>query len=186
VPVPIFLPYFPDLKMTRKLGGTPLLLLVLVLVGQATLLSQRLDQPADIRQLIDQSTIVFVGKCVETKSRWDDAARLILTDSTFEVTDYLKGDGETRITITEPGGTLPERNMTMTVPGMAQFRKDEEVVVFTRTLNKLNRVVGGSQGKRMINTEDGTGSKRVGTKSLKDFLEELRAIISEPLQPVGQ
>ena len=158
---------------------------LLLLAGAQILFAQQPVQPINLRQLVDQADIVFVGKCVATRSRWDDALRIILTDSTFEVVDYLKGGGETRITITELGGALPERNLGMMVPGMAQFREDEEVVLFVRAVNELNRVVGGARGKYSIDTQRGTGAKSVGRKPLASFLADLHGMISQRPQPDG-
>ena len=111
----------------------------------ATVLTQG-TAPSEIRSLVARADMVLVGTCVSTRSRWDNEARMILTDVTLEVARYLKGSGGSRLTLIVPGGELPERNFGMVAPGMAQFREDEEVILFARLVAGAVRVELPSKG----------------------------------------
>src|SRR5262249_3534306 len=92
-----------------------------------------LEVPPNLGEMVAHAHAIFLGTCETSVSRWDDATRTIFTDSTFAVTQYLKGDLGPRITLTEPGGVLPQMNLMMVIPHFPHFHAGEEVVVFVWT-----------------------------------------------------
>ena len=50
------------------------------------------DAAPDLQLMVSQANTIFLGVCVHAQSRWDDATRMILTDYTFGVEQYLKGN----------------------------------------------------------------------------------------------
>ena len=143
----------------------------------ATALTQE-TASSEIRSLAARSEMILLGTCVSTRSRWDNEARMILTDVTLEVARYLKGSGRSRLTLIVPGGELPERNFGMVAPGMTQFRENEEVIVFARLVDGAVHVVGGAQGKYLIRVRPGTGTKTIRRRPLRRVIEDIERVVS--------
>jgi hypothetical protein len=123
-----------------------------------------------------QSSAIFLGVCNYSKSRWDEAKRMIFTDSTFRVKEYLKGDLGSVVTITELGGVLPEFNLALTVPHSPQFYAGEEVILFIWTDPQgIHRVLGASQGKCSVRADPATGDKTVQGVPLEEFLRHIES-----------
>ena len=81
---------------------------------------------------VENSSAIFVGRCIRTESRWDTSGKHILTYSTFAVDKMIKGTAQpTReITIVTPGGTVGHvRQESIGVPSFAQ---GDENVLFVR------------------------------------------------------
>lgn len=135
----------------------------------------------DLKRMVSQSDAIFLGVCTTSRSRWDEAKRTIFTDSTFLVGEYMKGDFGPTITITEPGGVLPEFNLgMMIVPQVPQFRAGEEVALFV-VINPSGvfRVLGGLQGKHAIGIDHDTGDKMIQGMHVKEFLHRIDSHLAE-------
>src|SRR5262245_11962096 len=133
-------------------------------------------QDPSMTRFAAESTAVLHGVCIHNAARWDGQRRMIVTDTTIRAVEYLKGNLGSTITVSEPGGELPERNLAMTVPHVARFQRGEEVVVFVwRDPGGAYRVVGGAQGKYTVDRDPATGTKRVGQLPLATVIENLRA-----------
>jgi hypothetical protein len=130
-----------------------------------------------LEELTLRSDVILTGKCIASQSRWDDQARMVMTDSVFAVDRYLKGQGSATITVTAPGGALPDRNLVMTIPGMVEFSPKEEVLLFlAKTRSRNYTVYGLSQGKFVIQTDAKTADKTVGKQPLTKVLAEVDRI----------
>jgi hypothetical protein len=129
-----------------------------------------------LAQMVSQAHAIFLGTCSSSQSRWDEAKRMIFTDSTFLVQEYLKGNLGPVVTLTEPGGVLPEWNLEMIVPDFPQFHEGEEVVLFIWTdPHGTHQVLGASRGEHNVTVEPATGKKMVDGECLEEFLLRIRA-----------
>lgn len=128
----------------------------------------------DLRQMAHQSSAIFLGICNYSQSSWDETKRMIFTDSTFLVKEYLKGNLGPVVTITEMGGVLPEFNLAMIVPHFPQFYEGEEVILFVWTdPQRIHQVLGASQGEYSVRVDPTTGDETVQGAPLEEFLRHI-------------
>jgi hypothetical protein len=112
-----------------------------------------------VQDMVNQSDVIAIGNCVETRSVWVD--RTLVTLATFSVTENLKGDGASTITIELPGGIDANRAVpiAMTYPGAPNLTPGENAFVFLTATGEVAgsyNVAGFSQGKfSIITDEDG-------------------------------
>lgn len=102
---------------------------------------------ADAAQLAREADTVVHARVVESKSRWDDSRRHIVTESVLEVVEAWKGKTGRRVTVLTRGGVVDD--IDATVVGEAEFERGAEVVVFLHALGggKRFRVAAMAQGK---------------------------------------
>lgn len=112
-----------------------------------------------IQDMVNQSDVIAIGSCVETKSVWVD--RALVTLATVSVGETLKGAELGTITVELPGGVDANRAVpiAMTYPGAPSISPGENVFLFLtatgETAGSYN-VAGFSQGKfSIVNNEDG-------------------------------
>lgn len=86
--------------------------------------------------VVNESPLIVRGRTGDSYSQWDKSGRgQIFTYTSFAVSEVLKGDlKETRILLRQPGGSAGE--IEMNVPGTANFKSDEDVVVLLGERNK--------------------------------------------------
>ena len=116
--------------------------------------------PMSLPQIVEDAGKIFVGKCTEVKSGKDPESRFIVTWTTFEVSQRIKGEvGETE-TIKQIGGTHEGITLTSFTP---KFRVGEEVLLFVYPESSLGltSAVGLDQGKFNIYTDRKTGKRKV-------------------------
>ena len=110
-----------------------------------------------VQDMVAQSDVIAVGNCVETKSVWID--RSLVTLATVSVTENLKGNESSNITVALPGGVDVNRKIpvAMTYPGAPQMTPGENVFLFLTASDEVPggyTVAGFSQGKFSIVTDD--------------------------------
>ncbi len=115
------------------------------------------------RAMTDAAALILTGRCVEVRSAWE--GRTLVTLATLEVTDVLKGDAPSRVTITLPGGIDATRRfpVAMTYAGAPQIMVGEDVFLFLGRENEIGSgltVVGFSQGKFSV-VEDADAGRAV-------------------------
>src|SRR6185436_8834011 len=83
-----------------------------------------------VQDMVNQSDVIAIGSCIETKSVWVD--RTLVTLATFSVSESLKGNGASTITIELPGGVDANRAVpiAMTYPGAPSITPGENAFVF--------------------------------------------------------
>ena len=126
-----------------------------------------------LQDMVTQSDVIAIGNCVETKSVWVD--RSLVTLATISVSESLKGDGASTITVELPGGVDANRKfpVAMTYPGAPSVTPGEDVFLFLTASGQVAgsyNVAGFSQGKFSIVTdEDGVQmvSRNLSKTSLK-------------------
>ena len=110
-----------------------------------------------MNDMIDQSDLIAIGSCIDTKSAWVD--RALVTLATISVAETLKGAEMGTITVALPGGIDANRKfpIAMTYPGAPRVTTGENVFLFltadTQTLGAYT-VTGFSQGKFSIAKDD--------------------------------
>jgi len=128
-----------------------------------------------VQDMVNQSDVIAIGSCVETKSVWVD--RSLVTLATVSVSESLKGNETSTITVALPGGVDANRTIpiAMTYPGAPQIQPGENVFLFltasTDVVPGSYTVAGFSQGKfSIITDEDGIQvvSRDLTKTALKD------------------
>jgi hypothetical protein len=110
-----------------------------------------------LEDMVTQSDVIAIGNCIETKSVWVD--RCLVTLATVSVTESLKGNEGSEITVALPGGVDANRKIpiAMTYPGAPQIRPGENVFLFLTSASEVAgsyTVAGFSQGKFSIVTDE--------------------------------
>jgi hypothetical protein len=126
-----------------------------------------------VQDMTNQSDVIAIGNCVETRSVWVD--RSLVTLATVSISESLKGNEASTITVALPGGVDANRAVpiAMTYPGAPQITPGENVFLFLTNSDEVPgsyTVAGFSQGKFSIVTdEDGeqTVSRDLRKTSLK-------------------
>ena len=122
----------------KTLGATLLLALV-PLQASATI-----SRAVSFDEKVDQASAIVLGKCVETTSRWDPTGKWILTYSTFQIEDQLKGQRAQQITLVTPGGVVD--GIHQETIGVPKFATGGDHVVFVRNTNAGPTVLYFDQG----------------------------------------
>jgi hypothetical protein len=109
-----------------------------------------------LEDLASQSQSVVHGKVARTWSAWDSSQQVIWTHYEVEVSDSLKGPAQSKLVLSEPGGTVGETSML--IAGTPVYEVGEEIVLFTEaTPIGYARTCGWGQGKFKVSTaQDGT------------------------------
>jgi len=112
-----------------------------------------------VQDMVNQSDVIAIGNCVETRSVWVD--RTLVTLATVSISESLKGSESSTITVALPGGVDANRKIpiAMTYPGAPQMTPGENVFLFLTATGEVPgsyTVAGFSQGKfSIITDEDG-------------------------------
>ena len=127
-----------------------------------------------IDQMIDQSDVIAIGSCVDTRSVWID--RTLTTLTTISVSETLKGAELGAITVALPGGIDANRKVpiAMTYPGAPQIAPGEDVFLFLNANAETTgsyTVTGFSQGKFSI-VKDEDGNRFVTRELSKTMLKD--------------
>ncbi len=158
----------------KKITFASCLLVVIALLVSASWPSNAVDAPPQdvlptpdttlavalsIEDMTNQSDVIAIGNCVETKSVWVD--RTLVTLATVSVTESLKGNETADLTVTLPGGVDANRAIpiAMTYPGAPRMTPGEDVLLFLTASGEVAgsySVAGFSQGKfSIVKDEDG-------------------------------
>ena len=136
--------------------------------------------PAQLDEIVDKATVAFEGRCVGNRSERDPMTGLVVTYTTFEVVDRLKGGvGSTHI-IKQVGGSLPDGSFHYKVDGVPTFSVGEEYVVFLAGVSSkgFSSPIALAQGRFGI--RKGASGREVGNG--RDF-KQLTARIPQAQVP---
>ena len=109
--------------------------------------------------MVDQSDVIAIGNCQETKSVWVDGT--LVTLATVSVSETLKGAESGNLTVVLPGGVDANRQFPVAVsyPGAPRLTPGENVFLFLNSDVDYGlgyNVAGFAQGKfSIVNDEDG-------------------------------
>ena len=156
-----------------------LAVLVIALIGaipvrSATVLPMYLDE------LIDRSAVAFEGTCTANRTERDPATGLVVTYTTFDVRDGLKGAVGSTHEIKQIGGTLPDESVQFSVKGIPSFEVGEDYVVFLAGVSSagFSSPMGLSQGRFGVKAEGAT--RRVGNgRDFRDMAARMLARVPE-------
>lgn len=109
--------------------------------------------------LIQEAAIIVTGHCTRLQSQWLD--RTLVTIATISVTEVLKGQAGSEVTVVLPGGIDSHRRVpvAMSYPGAPEIRQQENVLLFLRPESRVPHgyaIVGFSQGKLTV-ADNGLG-----------------------------
>jgi hypothetical protein len=126
-----------------------------------------------LEDMVNQSDVIAIGSCTETKSVWVD--RSLVTLATISVAENLKGTETSTLTVALPGGVDANRKIpvAMTYPGAPQIRPGEDVFLFLTSSGEVAgsyTVAGFSQGKFSIVTDE-NGERMVSRDLTKTSLQ---------------
>ena len=137
------------------IGFAGLLLLVFACAGSLKLLATTVER-FTLEDLSLRSHAIVQGVVRGSRSFWTSDRRLILTSTTLEVTETLKGQPGRIIEVTTVGGQVGET--ALHVSGMPAFTAGENAIVFMENSGAYLTVLGMSQGKFTISNEQARNS----------------------------
>ena len=112
-----------------------------------------------LEDMVDQSDVIAIGNCLETKSVWVDGT--LVTLATVSVSESLKGAAAGNLTVVLPGGIDANRQIPVAVsyPGAPRLTPGENAFLFLNSDVDYGlgyNVAGFAQGKfSIVNDEDG-------------------------------
>ena len=126
--------------------------------------------------LIQEAAIIVTGRCTQLQSQWVD--RDLVTLATISVSEVLKGQSGSQVTVVLPGGIDSKRKfpVAMSYPAAPEILQQENVLLFLMPETRVGNgyaVVGFSQGKFTL-AENATGQK-VATQDLRGLNLQNRA-----------
>lgn len=132
--------------------------------------------PLQLDEVIDTSTTVLEGTCVENRSERDPATDLVVTYTTFEVKDVMKGHAAARHTIKQLGGSLPGEGLRYRVEGVPTFTVGEDYVVFLAGTSSagFSSPIGLNQGRFRI-TQEGAVRRAGNGRDLREMTSRMAA-----------
>lgn len=143
----ISVPQFESATMLNRMLFTCLLCFLSALPARATSVL-----PLYLDQIIDGAAIAFQGSCIGNRVERDIQSGMIVTYTTFQVQDVLKGQVAPVHTIKQIGGRLAAAAGSIEVrqfEGVPQFEVGESYVVFLYGVSAagFSSPVGLAQGK---------------------------------------
>ena len=130
--------------MLKRILAACLLGLAFAIPAQATSVL-----PLYLDEIVDQSAVVFQGVCMENRSARDPATGMIVTYTTFQVVDKLKGAVGATHTIKQIGGELPGERVGFKIQSVPTFAVGESYVVFLAGVSQagFSSPIGLGQGR---------------------------------------
>ena len=103
-------------------------------------------------EIIDTSTVAFQGTCTGNRTERDPLTNFVVTYTTFDVKDVLKGAVQTTHTIKQIGGKMPAGELSFHVDGVPTFVVGEDYVVFLAGVSSagFSSPIGLAQGNFMV------------------------------------
>ena len=126
---------------------------------------------AEVKALSKGADVILTGKVTKQQSEWTQNKSRIITKTTIQVSEYLKGNRTNGvIVVNHPGGEVD--GVGELYSHMPEFQNDEEVLLFLKKDNKSNdyKVFAGEDGKVSL-LKDKSGemmtASRIPLNSLK-------------------
>jgi hypothetical protein len=171
----------------RKLVPLLLLLLSMSKVHAMSVLPMYLDD------IVHDAAVAFEGECIGNRSEMDAKMGVVVTYTTFKVTEVLKGKLEATHTIKQLGGIASGQMYRL--PGMTTFVEGAPYVVFLYGISNagFSSPVGLSQGQFTIRESAG-GKELSNGRDFKDMLrpeavdrlpQKVKKGVQQPLSPLS-
>jgi hypothetical protein len=125
------------------------------------LLSATISEATTVERLTLEDLTLRAGAIVQgtvqgSQAHWDSAQRVILTTTTIQVSEAIKGRPPSVIQITTVGGRIG--NSVLHVAGMPKFRPGETAILFAEQSGSFVTVLGLNQGKFSVTGGDAENS----------------------------
>ena len=132
--------------------------------------------PLYLDEMIDTSTTAFEGRVIANRTERDPATKLVVTYTTFEVLDLLKGNVGAKHEIKQIGGSLPDEALQYRVQGIPTFSAGDTYVVFLAGVSPIgfSSPIGLSQGRFGVH-EHATGRRVANGRDFKDMTSRMTA-----------
>lgn len=165
--------------MNRKI-----IIALLLALAFATAATAATVRPMLLDEIIDTAATAFHGRCIANRTELDPATNLVVTFTTFEVSDVLKGQVTATHVIKQIGGTLPDGRSGMLVQGVPRFVVGEEYVVFLAGVSSMgfSSPIGLSQGN--FSVQQSAAGKTIATGA--DFRELTAKMPLAAMPPAGK
>jgi hypothetical protein len=133
--------------------------------------------PLYLDEMADGAAVAFEGRCLANRSEVDAATGLVVTYTTFEVRDALKGSPGATHEIKQVGGALPGDGAQYRVPGVPRFEVGGDYVVFLAGVSSagFSSPMGLAQGRFTVHARDKV--RRVGNG--RDFRDMARRMLAK-------
>ncbi len=128
--------------------------------------------PLGLDRLHGNAELVFVGDCLENRVAFDAVSGRVVTFTTFQVIESLKGKTDITHTIKQVGGNLPDAPVVTHIAGVPQFDFGKRYLVFLPPASSsgFSTPVGLMQGVFPVET-DATGQQVVSNgRDVSDLL----------------
>jgi hypothetical protein len=114
-------------------------------------------RPMQFDEIVGAAQLAFHGKAVSMRSERDSMSNMIVTYTTFEVLDPLKGTMGNRVTVKQVGGILDETGEVFRIHGVPRYEVGLEYVLFLHGVSRwgLTSPVGLGQGAFSVSDEGG-------------------------------
>ncbi len=151
-------------------------LLAAILLGFAIILPARAATvlPLYLDEIIDRSAVAFEGVCLENRTEREATSGMVVTYTTFEVRDVLKGGVGATHVIKQFGGTLVAEGLNYHVAGIPRFTVGDSYVVFLAGVSSagFSSPVGLAQGRFSI-TQGANGREVTNGSDFNDLMARL-------------
>lgn len=129
----------------------PALALAAVLAFTPVAAEATIARAVKFDEKVEKSAAIVLGKVVAQQSQWDANKERILTYSTFQVEETMKGAPAQQITIVTPGGTVGD--IAQDFVGVPRFHEGDEHVVFVRNTRVGPTVAFFDQGAYRVDRD---------------------------------
>jgi hypothetical protein len=165
------------MKLAKRLAVLLLCLAAPLSASAASVLPLYLDEMADT------AATAFEGRVTANRTERDAATKLVVTYTTFEVVDVLKGAVGAKHEIKQIGGSLPGENLEYRVQGVPSFSTGETYIVFLAGISPIgfSSPIGLSQGRFGVQWH--ANGRRVANG--RDF-RDMTARIKDKLPPAAK
>ena len=141
-------------------------------------------QQLSFEQLLKHAHVIVRGHVQHLKPVPRSDGAFVITQVNISVAEQFKGRDVSAVIVELPGGSMGD--VVQAAPGTPQFAPGEHVIVFLEQRAPGSyRIIGGKQGKFIVNTEPGSERKVVEnfahrTESYDSFVERLAKPAKQP------
>lgn len=137
-----------------------------------------------VENMAINSAAIVSGRVINTESTWDEEGHKIFTRVYVRVQEDIKGAaGRDIIVVEQPGGEVGD--IGMKVQGAALFKNGEEVLLFLQSSGTNFKVMGLSQGKFSVYSEEPLRQQKMAVRPPSGLTVKCPDGEIGPAKPVG-
>jgi len=171
--------------MLKKLLSS-LMASFMILTGLATVAHATTVERLTLEDLATRSQRIVQGVVRGSRTYWSPDGKLILTTTTIDVTEAIKGQGASTMEVTTVGGQIGDT--VLHVGGMPAFVPGESTIVFVERSGGYLTVLGLGQGKFTVSNGEVANSlseltfadgrpARASRMPLQTFKSQIRSMV---------